>query len=95
MSNFVSMGQANRLDHDDFNSLAGTDYIAKLIKNRLVLNYEVSIPNPTVNSVETFVENNVKGIWYSRVTRNAVIFYFEHESERAYVASMIIRMINQ
>lgn len=95
MSKFVSMGMANKLDHEDFASLKGTDFFTRLIRNRLVLNYDVATPNVTVNAIEDFIEKNTKGMWYSRVSPNSVIFYFEQDAERAYVASMIIRMINQ
>lgn len=95
MSKFVTMGIANKLDHEDFEALKGTEFFTRMMRNRLVLNYDVSIPNVTVNAIEDFIEKNTRGIWYSRVSRGAVIFYFEQDAERAYVASMVIRMINQ
>ena len=95
MSKFVSMGIANKLDHEDFESLKGTDMMVKMLKNRLVLYFDVSTPNATVNAVEDFIELNTKALWYKRTgpTSRYVVYYFEQASERQYVAGMIDQMI--
>jgi hypothetical protein len=95
MGNFVQLGFSNKLDLHDFEILQGTDLLAKMMKNRLVVYFDVSTPNATVDAVEEFIELNTKALWYKRTgpTSRYVVYYFEQVSEHQYVASMIQQMI--
>lgn len=95
MGKFIELGLSNKLDMHDFEMLQGTELLSKMMKNRLVIYFDVSTPNETVNAVEDFIESNVKALWYKRTgpTSRYVVYYFEQSSERQYVAGMIQQMI--
>lgn len=93
MNSKIEIGIANRLDEHDFNLLCNTDSGAKMIKNRMVLYYDISSPNATINAIEDFIEANVKGFWYKRAGFKSMVYYFEQKSEYSYVLGMLYNMV--